>query len=361
MKFFWLFLSLILFSVSVSAACSSDLCLIVRNDEVIPPNVDVNFLQLTTHDGLESFDFDLNISIRNPNGTYSDTNTSAVASERLGVWYHQVTGGYSTLGTYTVIWNAEHLTNSVPDGNRGSDLWHFTIANQDLNVTDLNSYIDSKLNDLNTGLANQLSDVNEHLDSEINSIGTSTLFEDDLNAYTDSTRTILATSTQIGNTLYLSGRGDSTTLPQTYSTVSQVWFVESDTNNLVESTVKWLLVRENGDLLAEIVVPDVNTSKTHRLLLSAKDEFGGLSPNVFSGEYKTNMSVSSPPVGDSVGGLSLEQQEDFVKGNIPGLKEITSTQSDSSGVEEDLAGVPIEVIASLGFLLLLGLFVRGLN
>ena len=109
-------------------------CIVTKDDGVlsgflIAPNLDINFINTTIHLGRATHDFDLNFSLREPDGNFLFKDISATKADKNGLWFVEVIGGLSILGDYVVIWDAEHLQNSIPDGNFDAETWQIEIIN----------------------------------------------------------------------------------------------------------------------------------------------------------------------------------------------------------------------------------------
>ncbi len=136
MKYTIIILALLLLAPVVFSACAPDLCIINRDDSIVTPNVDINFLNSTEHDGVATHDFDVNISIRNPDGSFHVKDFSATKGDINGEWFYFEPGGFSTEGSYKVYWDAEHQIEGVGDGIVDFELVSFSIATIDINITE---------------------------------------------------------------------------------------------------------------------------------------------------------------------------------------------------------------------------------
>ena len=176
MKKMLLIFGLLLFAGIINAGCSSNNCVLLgtQDHEIIYPNIDVNLFNYVALNGVKINEADVNISVVRPDGTYDVENFSVSKSPKLGEWYYQKIGGYSNNGTYRVYWVSEKTTGGVPDGNFRYDTWSFTVQTKDLNNTDLNNYLSTKLDtihtDLNSNIINNILDVNSYLSSYIGDI-----------------------------------------------------------------------------------------------------------------------------------------------------------------------------------------------
>lgn len=125
------------FIIVFSSAFSEEVCInspcIVSKDEgvlsgfLIAPNLDINFLISTIHLGQATHDFDLNFSLRSPDGNFLQKDVAAIQADKNGLWYFQIVGGLSQEGDYLIIWDAQHLIGGVADGNHDTETWQITV------------------------------------------------------------------------------------------------------------------------------------------------------------------------------------------------------------------------------------------
>ena len=150
-------LILLLFFTNANATCT-----IVRDDMQCTIGEDLNFITNTTHDGVASQNFDLNISILRPNGLWytQDTAMNPLVSAS-SIWYYEIVAGLNTVGNYLAIFDLEHEIGGVGDGNFSQEVWKLEIIDKNLHQQILDS-----ASDLNTNISNVYSDLN----SEINEI-----------------------------------------------------------------------------------------------------------------------------------------------------------------------------------------------
>ncbi len=126
----------IVFSVDSPELCTAAPCIVSKDNGVlsgfiISPNLDINFINTTIHLGQATHDFDLNFSLRDPDGNFLFKEVSATKADKNGLWFFEIIGGLSTVGDYIVIWEAEHLQNSIPDGNFDTETWQIEIIPAD--------------------------------------------------------------------------------------------------------------------------------------------------------------------------------------------------------------------------------------
>ncbi len=126
------FLLILISFVFSEDLCTSAPCIVSKDDGVlsgflIAPNLDINFLNSTIHEGQATHDFDLNFSLRQPDGNFLHKDVPVTQADKNGLWFFQIIGGFSQIGDYLVIWDGQHLIGGVPDGNHDTESWQIKI------------------------------------------------------------------------------------------------------------------------------------------------------------------------------------------------------------------------------------------
>lgn len=344
MKLFLVFFLVLFFCVNSFAFCTESPCSIVRDDETVAPSVDLNFIQSTEHStsGL-TFDFDVNFSLRRPNGTYEVQNASASQSEDTGIWFYQLIGGLSTKGDYIAIWTAEHTNGGVADGNKDSEIWKIRIQEPDLNSFDFNAYIDSKLNSQFNDLNNNLNLVDSNISSTINNSLSANVFDDDLNAYIDTSHTQVAYSVSSGTKLYLRGSNNSGVALPTHTQLDTRVFLVGDSNAIFhEVSVSNPATVSGGLIYMTITIGKIDeqgetiSDGNYTLRMEAWDSKTSINNDVIRGETLQDINLSiveSEKTGVVVGKGTISNEEWKVLTGV----DLEQTQSSSSvGLLEEL-------------------------